>query len=58
MGPGKHVLDRGAHWHNLANTIEQVMCGSNAVFFFQKTVPVIGSAGRNSEKVLQAGRQM
>ena len=38
MGPGKHVLDRGAHWHNLANTIEQVMCGSNAVFFFkQKT---------------------
>jgi len=28
-----HVLDGGAHWRNLANTIQPSMCGSDAVFF-------------------------
>jgi len=27
VGPGNHV---GAHWHNLANTIEMSVCGGNA----------------------------
>ena len=32
VGPRKHVLDEGAHWHNLANTIEPSMCGGAAAF--------------------------
>jgi len=32
VSPKKHVLDGGAHWRHLANTIEQYMCGSNAAF--------------------------
>jgi len=31
-GPRKHVLDEGAHWRNLANTIEPSMCGGDAAF--------------------------
>jgi len=31
-GPKKHVLDAGANWRHLANTIELSMCGSNAAF--------------------------
>jgi len=30
--PMKHVLDGGAHWCNLVNTIELSMCGSNVAF--------------------------
>jgi len=30
VGPRKHVLGRGAHWHHLANTIGPSMCGSDA----------------------------
>ena len=30
VGPWKHVLDGGAHWRNLANTIEPSMCGGDA----------------------------
>ena len=26
VGPGKHVLDGGTHWRNLANTTEPSMC--------------------------------
>jgi len=28
MGPRKHVLYGGAHWHHLANTIEPCVCGT------------------------------
>jgi len=28
----KHVLDGGAHWRNLENTIEVSMCGGDAAF--------------------------
>ena len=30
VGPRKHVLGRGAHWHNLANATEPSMCGGDA----------------------------
>jgi len=30
LGPRKHVLDVGAHWRNLANTIEPSVCGGDA----------------------------
>jgi len=29
---GKQVLDRGAHWRNLASAIEPFVCGSDAAF--------------------------
>jgi len=29
VGPVKHVLDGGAHWRHLANTIEPSMCGGD-----------------------------
>ena len=32
VGPRKHVLDGGAHWRQLANTIELSMCGGDAAF--------------------------
>jgi len=32
VGQRKHMLDVGAHWHNLVNTIEPSMCGGNAAF--------------------------
>jgi len=32
VGPRKHVLDWGAHWCHLKNTIEPSMCGSDAAF--------------------------
>ena len=32
VGPRKQVLDEGAHWRHLANTIEPSMCGSDAAF--------------------------
>jgi len=32
VGPKKHVLDGGAHWHHLANTIEPSMCGGDVAF--------------------------
>jgi len=32
MGSRKHVLDDGAHWRNLANTIESSMSGGDAPF--------------------------
>jgi len=32
VGPRKHVLDGGAHWRHLANTIEPSMCGGSAAF--------------------------
>jgi len=32
MHPRKHVLHGGAHWRNLANTIEPSMCGGDAAF--------------------------
>jgi len=32
VGARKHVLDGGAHWCHLANTIEPSMCSGNAVF--------------------------
>jgi len=30
VDPRKHVLDRGAHWRHLANTVEPSMCGVDA----------------------------
>ena len=30
VGPGKHVLDGGAHWLHLANTIEPSVYGGDA----------------------------
>jgi len=30
VGPRKHVLDRGAHWRNLANRTESSVCGGDA----------------------------
>jgi len=30
VGQRKHVLDRGAHWRNLANAIELSMCDDAA----------------------------
>jgi len=30
MSPGKHVLHRGAHWRNLANTIELYLFDGSA----------------------------
>ena len=33
VSPRKHVLDGGAHWRNLANTIEPSMCVGDAAFF-------------------------
>jgi len=30
VGPGKHVLDGGAHWRHLVNTIEPSVCCSDA----------------------------
>jgi len=32
VGPRKHVIDRGAYWRHLGNTIEPSMCGGNAAF--------------------------
>jgi len=32
VGPMNHVLHRGAHWRNLANTTEPSMCGGEADF--------------------------
>jgi len=32
VGPKKHVLDKGAHWRHLANTIETSMCCGDAAF--------------------------
>ena len=32
VGPRKHVLGGGAHWHNLANTNGPAMCGCDAAF--------------------------
>jgi len=32
VSPRKQVLDGGAQWHNLANTIEPSMCGGDAAF--------------------------
>ena len=29
VGPWKHVLDDGAHWRHLANTIESSVCGGD-----------------------------
>ena len=33
VGPRKHVLHGGAHWHNLANTIEPSVCDGDAAFY-------------------------
>ena len=38
VGPRKNVLDRGAHWRNLANTTEPSMCGGPLQPFCQITV--------------------
>jgi len=32
VGPRNHVLDVGAHWHQLAITIEPSMCGGMRPF--------------------------
>ena len=32
VGRGKHVLEGGAHWCNLANTTEPFMCGDDTAF--------------------------
>ena len=32
VGPRKHVLDRGAHWRNLANTIQPSLCSRVVAF--------------------------
>jgi len=32
VGPRKHVLDGGAHWRNLSNSIEPSMCCGDAAF--------------------------
>jgi len=32
VGPRKHVLDGGAHWRHMVNTIEPSMCGISAAF--------------------------
>ena len=32
VDPTKHVFDGGAHWCNVANTIESFMCGGDAAF--------------------------
>jgi len=32
VGPSKYVLDEGAYWRNLANTIGPSMCGGAAAF--------------------------
>ena len=32
MGPRKHVLDDGAHWHSLADTMESSTYGVDAAF--------------------------
>jgi len=32
VGPRKHVLQGGAHWHHLANTTEPSVCGGDAAF--------------------------
>ena len=33
VGRMKHVLDGGAHWRNLANTIQLSMCDGDSAFF-------------------------
>jgi len=33
VGSRKQVLDGGAHWHHLANTIEPSMCGLLSNYF-------------------------
>jgi len=30
VGPGRHVLNGGAHWRHLVNTIEPAVCGCDA----------------------------
>jgi len=35
---GKHVLDGGAHWRNVANTIEPFLCGGDAAFLSNYTL--------------------
>jgi len=37
-GPRNYILNGGAQWHNLANTIEPSMYGSNAALFCQITL--------------------
>jgi len=32
VGPGKHVLGRGAHWHHLVNRIEPSMWSGDVAF--------------------------
>jgi len=32
VGPGKHILDGGAHWRHLANTIELYIYGGDCPF--------------------------
>jgi len=32
VGRGNHELDEGAHWRNMANTIELPMCDGDAAF--------------------------
>jgi len=29
VDPGNYILDGGAHWHNLPNTIEPSVCGGD-----------------------------
>ena len=42
VGPTKHVL-MGAHWRNLANTIEPSMHSGDAVSYTHLTLPTIYS---------------
>jgi len=32
LGPRMHVLDAGAHWRHLENTIEPSVCGGDTAF--------------------------
>jgi len=48
VGTRKHLLDVGAHWHNLANTIEPSMCSGDTAFlanYFDDLLPYSNSIG-------------
>jgi len=47
----------GAHWHNLANTIEPSMCGSDAAFFVRFLWPRVLLCNRISSNIRNTARR-
>ena len=52
VGPKQHVLDEGAHWRQLTNTIEPSMRGGDAAFLSNYLCPLVTNTNSQLTQVI------